>query len=130
MANPLPKQSPETLLSYLRLALNFVLLLSAVLFAFSNKDPVQLALWPTPWKTQLPLSGVVLAAVIVAYFMGALSRWLPMMSLRRRLKRAETDLLETQAQLRTTMQQLTALQLAIPPTASAAPHPPAPYNDI
>ena len=113
-------------MSYLRLTLVFLLLLLAVLFAFSNKNLVPLALWPTPWKTEWPLSVVVLSAMLVAFFGGVVSRLLPGLVLRRRLRRAEKEIETLKAQLLTASQQLAAARGTTPsPTmpASAAAQP-------
>jgi uncharacterized integral membrane protein len=114
------------------MGLLFLLLLAAVLFAFSNQDIITLKLWPTPYQVNSPLSLVVLGGMIIAYFAGVLSRWWPLVSLRRRLKRAEGDLLAAQNQLRLANQQLAVLQsapVAVPPPPAypSSPYPSAPY---
>jgi uncharacterized integral membrane protein len=121
-------------MSYLRLVLVFLLLLVVVLFASSTTSSVQLSLALTPLKTPpMPLSAVMLITVLIAYFAGVVSRMLPLFSLRRRLKRTESELADTRTQLRNTMQQLTALQLAATPpaypqTPPPSPPPPPPYQ--
>ncbi len=112
---------------FLRMAVLFLLLLAAVLFGFSNQDIVTLKLWPTPLKEPVPLSLVVLGGMVIAYFAGVLSRWLPIMALRRRLKRTESELAAAHNQLRIANQQLAVLQA--PPVAPLPPpaYPSVPY---
>jgi uncharacterized integral membrane protein len=126
-------------MSYLRLALVFLLLLAAVLFGFSNNQPVQLWVWPMPQTLKtpaLPLSVVVLAAMALAYFAGVFSRWWQMIGLRRRVKRAESELAATQLQLRGSLQQIAAMQAAPPvyppPPPPIYPPPPSypPHDDV
>jgi len=113
-------------MSLIRLALLFLLLLVAVLFIVSNQTEVQLSFALVPYKSpHLPLWLVVLAVMFFAYLIGALTQWLSSYSLRRRLKRAEIELASTQAQLRATTQQLTALQIM----SSRPPAPPLPPAD-
>ncbi len=116
-------------MSYLRLVLVFLLLLVVVLFASSTTSSVQLSLALTPLKTPpMPLSAVILITVLLAYFAGVLSRMLSLFSLRRRLKRTESELTDTQAQLRNALQQITTLQSAAMPPAAPPPQSPPPYQ--
>lgn len=113
---------------FLRMTLLFLLLLAAVLFGFSNPQWVDLRLWPTPYTGKAPLSALIIGAVLISYFIGVLSRWLPMITLRRRLRRAEADLAATQNQLRLANQQLAISQTPpiAPPPSSAYPSGPLP----
>jgi len=113
-------------MSYVRLTLVFLLLLLAVLFAFSNKELALLTLWPTPWKIQLPLSVVVLGAMFLAFFGGVASRFFPGLALRRRLKRAEKELETLRSDLLSTAQQLAAARQPPPPPMLPPMAPPQP----
>lgn len=76
------------------------LLLLLVSFALSNSADVRLALWPTDFVLELPLSLVVIGAMAVAFLAGALLVWISELALRRRARHAEQTirLLEAQVQ--------------------------------
>jgi uncharacterized integral membrane protein len=82
----------------LLIALPFLLIL--VVFALSNTTPVRLALWPTDYSIELPLSVAVLSAMAIAFFLGGALVWLSELAQRRRARRAEytVRLLEAQVQ--------------------------------
>jgi uncharacterized integral membrane protein len=109
-------------MAYLRLALFFLLLLLAVLFILANSAPVQLSLSLVPYKTpHLPLWLVVMIAVLVAFFAGAISRVLPALTLRRRLLRAEKEIEILKSQLRSAADQRTIVREVAPPPAVETP---------
>ena len=76
-------------------------LLLLVLFALSNKQVVQLGLWPTDISVEAPLSLAVLVAAGVFFVAGALMTWGGTLALRGRARRAEMAVTQLQAQLRT-----------------------------
>lgn len=82
----------------LRILIAAPLLLILVLFALSNRAPVELHLWPTDLAVVLPLSFAVLGAMAVAFIAGALVLWLSVLAARHRARRAEhtARLLEAQ----------------------------------
>jgi putative membrane protein len=84
----------------LRLIIAAPFLLLLVLFALSNTQVVQLGLWPTGWSVTLPLSITVLAAMAVAFFLGALVLWVSTLAAIHRARRAEhqVKLLEAEVQ--------------------------------
>ena len=82
----------------LLLTVPFLLLL--LLFALSNREMVQVALWPTDWSVDVMLSVVVLGAAAVAFLMGALTVWLSELARRARLRRAEQKVTLLEEQLR------------------------------
>ncbi len=65
------------------------LLIVLLLFALSNQQDVQLALWPTDFTWQAPVAVAVLAAAGVAFIVGALFTWFGGIGQRRRARRAE-----------------------------------------
>jgi uncharacterized integral membrane protein len=66
------------------------LLLLMVLFALSNRDPVQLGLFPLGrLPFEMPLSVVILAAMGVGFFLGGLRVWFTALRHRRAARRAE-----------------------------------------
>jgi uncharacterized integral membrane protein len=87
-------------LAALRLLIPVPLLLLLVLFALSNREPVGLALWPSDYTLQLPLSLMVLGAMAIAFFVGGALVWLSKLAQVRRARRAEqaVQLLESQVQ--------------------------------
>jgi uncharacterized integral membrane protein len=81
-----------------RLLVAAPVLLVLVLFALSNRQSVAFTLWPTDFALELPLSIAVLAAMALAFFLGALVLWMSALAARRRARRAEhaVRLLEAQ----------------------------------
>lgn len=77
------------------------LFLFLVLFALSNRQPVQLTLWPTDFAVRIPLSLTVLAAMAVAFVLGGLVVWIGALGHRRRARRAERSLHALERQLST-----------------------------
>ena len=75
-------------------------LLLLVLFALSNKQMVQLGLWPTDISVEAPLSVAVLVGAGVFFVAGALMTWGGTLALRGRARRAEMAVTQLQAQLR------------------------------
>ncbi len=73
----------------LRLILAAPFILVIVVFALSNRQMVQLGLWPTDVTIQLPLAIAILAPAAIAFLLGAVLMWLPALAQRRRAGRAE-----------------------------------------
>jgi uncharacterized integral membrane protein len=69
-----------------------------VLFALSNRQQVQIGLWPTDYTQELPLSAAILVGMALAFLAGALLLWVSVLAARRRARRAEhtARLLEAQ----------------------------------
>ena len=82
------------------LLLTLPFLLFILLFALSNREMVQIALWPTDWSVDLMLSVVVLGAAAIAFLLGALTVWLSELARRGRLHRAEQKVALLEEQLR------------------------------
>lgn len=83
----------------LRLIVAAPFLLLLVLFALSNTQTVVIGLWPTGWSAALPLSIAVLAAMAVAFFMGALLLWVSLLAAIHRARRAEHSVKQLEAEL-------------------------------
>ena len=83
----------------LLLAIPFLLLL--LLFALSNRQMVQIALWPTDWSVDLMLSVAMLGIAAAAFLFGGLTVWLSELGRRRRLRGAERKIVLLEEQLRT-----------------------------
>lgn len=90
------------------------LLVLLVLFALSNTEPVQLALWPSDYTLQVPLSLAVLGAMAIAFFAGGLMVWLSELGQRRRARRAEQALRLLEAQVQELKARLPQAQLPPP----------------
>jgi uncharacterized integral membrane protein len=84
----------------MRLLISLPILLILVLFALSNTGTVQLALWPTDFTMQAPLSLVILGGMAIAFLLGGILVWFTELGQRRRARRAEytVRLLEQQVQ--------------------------------
>lgn len=80
------------------IAAPFLIILA--LFALSNPEPVKLALWPTDFGLEMPLSLAILAAMAIAFLLGGMVVWLNELGQRRRARRAEerVRLLESEVQ--------------------------------
>ncbi len=72
-----------------RLILASPLILLAVLFALSNTESVRVGLWPTDLLIEAPLSLLVLAAMGIAFLLGALTTWVVGVGARMRARKAE-----------------------------------------
>ena len=98
----------------LRLIVAIPLLLILVLFALSNRQPVDLAFWPTDYVLAgVPLSIAILIAAAIAFLIGGVILWFAVLGARRRAARAERARRMLEAQV----QELKA-RLARPPATS------------
>ena len=84
----------------MRLLIAVPLLLFLVLFALSNTAPVRLALWPTDFALELPLSLAMIGATGLALLIGGVLVWLNELSQRHRARRAEQAVRLLEAQVR------------------------------
>jgi uncharacterized integral membrane protein len=75
------------------------LLLLMVLFALSNREPVQLGLFPTDFTVEVPLSVAILAAMAIGFFLGGLRLWFTALHHRRAHRRAEEKVRLQEAKL-------------------------------
>jgi len=87
----------------LRAIVAFPFLLILVIFALSNRAPVDLHFWPTDFELTVPLSVAILVGAGACFFLGALFTWFGALGQRYRAKRAER-------QVRTLESQVQALQ--------------------
>ena len=98
----------------MRVLLAAPLLFILILFALSNKQAVELGLWPTDVQIELPVSIAVLAIAGLFFLFGALVAWSGTLSERSRAKRAEATVRQLEAQLASVRANRTALSLAPP----------------
>lgn len=83
----------------MRALLAIPLMVILVLFALSNKQVVQLGLWPTDVTLDLPVSLAVLAIAGLFFLFGALVAWTGTIAERSRARRAEAAVRQLEAQL-------------------------------
>lgn len=83
----------------LRIIIAAPVLIVMVLFALSNRTPVEFRLWPTDFAVVLPLSLAVLGAMAVAFLIGAAVLWLSVLAARHRARRAERQVQVLEAQV-------------------------------
>ena len=73
----------------LRLLLAEPFVLIIVVFALSNRQMVQLGLWPTDVSIQLPVALAILVPAALGFLLGAMVMWFAAAAQRRRAGRAE-----------------------------------------
>ena len=98
----------------MRVLLAAPLLFILILFALSNKQAVELGLWPTDIQVELPVSIAVLAIAGLFFLFGALVAWSGTLTERTRAKRAEATVRQLEAQLASVRANRTALSLSPP----------------
>lgn len=98
----------------MRVLLAAPLLFILILFALSNKQAVELGLWPTDVQIELPVSIAVLGIAGLFFLFGALVAWSGTLAERTRAKRAEATVRQLEAQLASARASRTALSLAPP----------------
>lgn len=103
----------------LRLIPALILVLVLAIFGLSNRESISLGFWPTEYSVVLPLSVAVLAAMAIAFFLGAAVVWLDHLGLGRRARRAEAEVRRLQAQL--AQAELRRQPPILPATAVAPP---------
>jgi uncharacterized integral membrane protein len=77
-----------------------------VLFAVSNRTPVELRLEPLPYSLTLPLYALLLATVVIGFVAGGITAFFANGRTRRRARRAETAAGRLQASLKSTRAEL------------------------
>ena len=98
----------------MRVLLAAPLLFILVLFALSNKQAVELGLWPTDIQIELPVSIAVLGIAGLFFLLGALVAWSGTLAERSRAKRAEATIRQLEAQLASVRATRSALSLSPP----------------
>ena len=72
------------------------LMVLAVLFAVSNRESVDLALWPLPWVIEAPVYAIALGALALGVVVGAFVAWVGGGRARGRARSAERKFHEQQ----------------------------------
>ena len=83
----------------MRVLLAAPVLIVLIVFALSNRQVVQLGLWPTDIMVDLPLSVTVLLASGLFFIAGALMTWGASVAMRGRAKRAERTVRQLEAEI-------------------------------
>ncbi len=98
----------------MRILLAIPLIFILIVFALSNKQVVDLGLWPTDIQIELPVSIAVLGIAGLFFLFGALVAWGGTLVERNRRHRAEATIRQLEAQLAATRAGRPALSLAPP----------------
>jgi len=98
----------------MRILLAIPLIFVLIVFALSNKQTVELGLWPTDISIELPVSIAVLGIAGLFFLFGALVAWGGTMAERNRRRRAEAAVRQLEAQLAAARASRPALSLAPP----------------
>ena len=98
----------------MRVLLAAPLLFILILFALSNKQAVDLGLWPTDVQIELPVSIAVLVIAGLFFLFGALVAWSGTLAERTRARRAEATIRQLEAQLAAARATRPALSLSPP----------------
>ena len=83
----------------MRVLLTIPLLLILVVFALSNKQVIQLGLWPTDIRLDAPVSIAVLVIAGLFFVAGATMTWGRALAQGRRARRAESAVRQLEAQV-------------------------------
>lgn len=77
----------------------FVVAVTAILFAVSNRVPVSITIWPFPFALDVGLFVIVLASVFAGFVVGALVTWVAQGKHRRKVRRQRSEIRSLEADL-------------------------------
>ncbi|HQT38678.1 MAG TPA: lipopolysaccharide assembly protein LapA domain-containing protein [Acidocella sp.] len=86
----------------MRAIIGFLVLLALVIFLLSNRLPVPVGFWPFNVSLSLPFGAVVLAGLLLGFFIGLLAHLPKRISASRRANRAEKRVAELEGKLAAT----------------------------
>jgi uncharacterized integral membrane protein len=98
--------------------------LVVVVFAVSNRTPVEIDLFPLPWRPVLPAYLLVLGSMFIGFLIGGIATWLAGAPYRRRARRlaAEAQVLSRElAEARRRSSAAAVSDVSTLPTTTAAP---------
>ncbi len=98
-----------------------------ILFAVSNRAPVELKLEPLPYVLDLPLYALLLGTLVLGFLLGAVAAFFASQRTRRRARRAEAEAARLEAALRQARAELDkrlAAEAALARSAKGLPAPP------
>ena len=99
-------------------SIGIVLGLAIILFALSNRQPVDLGFWPLDGRISLPLFAPVLVCAFVAFFVGGVVAWMSGSRWRRTARRRGRRIQELELRIRSLEERLsTAAAARTPPPA-------------
>lgn len=81
-----------------------------ILFAASNREGVELALWPLPFSLAVPVYALALAAVAIGVVWGGLIGWLAAIRARRRTRQETRRADNLEADMRLLRQRIDGLE--------------------
>lgn len=101
----------------MRVLLAAPVLIVLVVFALSNRQVVQLGLWPTDIVVDAPVSVAVLVAAGLCFVVGGFMTWAATLALRARARRAERTVRQLEAQVQALQSRPTmgGTAVALPP---------------
>ena len=76
-----------------------VVALVVILFALSNREEVEIALWPLPFHVTLGVYIVVLVAVLVGFVAGVVAAWMTGGTVRRERRRLRAQVRDLEQSL-------------------------------
>jgi uncharacterized integral membrane protein len=88
------------------------LMLLAVLFAVTNRDVIELGLWPLPWVVSAPVYVIALIALAVGFLAGAIVVWISGGKRRGRARAAERKILDQAREISELRRRLEAAEAA------------------
>jgi uncharacterized integral membrane protein len=97
--------------------------LTVVVFAVFNRTPVEIDLFPLPWRPVLPAYLLVLGSLFFGFLLGAITAWIAAGPRRRRARRLaiEADVLSRELAEARRRQASPAPPASVPAVAAPAP---------
>ena len=72
---------------------------AVIVFAVSNREPIEVDFWPAPYSVTLPLFSVVLGSVLIGFCLGGAIAWISAAPRRRRERTLARDLAKVEREL-------------------------------
>jgi uncharacterized integral membrane protein len=104
----------HAVLRFLRWVLFLIVAFIVINFMVQNREPVDLILWPLPFKKPAPLWAVIIGFLLLGFLLGAISAWLSGGGARKRVREMARLNAEKAQQISQLNQQLVILKQANP----------------